>query len=221
MSNTARPYSAEELAVMRTHEPEFMDTSEERWLATVTEKDERIDRLLSENYWDLIEQMREAWGTLNNPGQEIGWCEIEAFISSRMVHKPTTSLRERIEGLKRESNLRLRDARANLAAHDKMKSDRNALAGLLREVVEDLRHCAIVPPEDPRFDRAVEIAAADGTSYGAVMSSASRLWRESLRRKGYPVGGEFTTGPCRAVVESLVRRIEEALKCQGGEGGNA
>jgi len=42
-----------------------------------------------ENYSDLLDQMDEAWG--NAP--EIGRSEINAFLESRIVHKPTTRLR--------------------------------------------------------------------------------------------------------------------------------
>lgn len=46
-------------------------------------------RLKDENYQDLLDQMDEAWGVADLVGRS----EINAFIESRMVHKPTASLR--------------------------------------------------------------------------------------------------------------------------------
>ena len=49
-----------------------------------------LQRLVDENYSDLLDQMDEAWGTIGS----VGICEVNAFIGSRMVHQPTTKLRE-------------------------------------------------------------------------------------------------------------------------------
>ena len=32
--------------------------------------------------------------------------------------------------------------------------------------------------------------------YGRTMQLCEQLWRKSLKRDGWPVGGEHTTGPC-------------------------
>lgn len=59
------------------------------------EQQERIATLEAENYSDLMDQMDEAWGSAHSIGRN----EIEAFILSRSVHRPTTKLRERIAEL--------------------------------------------------------------------------------------------------------------------------
>lgn len=52
-------------------------------------------QLGEENYTDLLDQMDEAWGVTGS----VNLAEIRAFIESRMVHKPTASLREKIATL--------------------------------------------------------------------------------------------------------------------------
>ena len=56
----------------------------------VAELEAEVERLRGENYQDLYEQMREAWG-----GHFDGVCsaEVWAFLESRATHMPTTSLR--------------------------------------------------------------------------------------------------------------------------------
>ena len=59
---------------------------------------EALERVSDENYTDLLDQMDEAWGT----AMEIGRPEINAMIESRIVHRPTTSLRQRLVTLEAE-----------------------------------------------------------------------------------------------------------------------
>ena len=47
----------------------------------------------------------------------------------------------------------------------------------------------------------VEVLGAQ-IGFGNMMSLATEAWRQSLLAKGYPVGGEFVVGPCRAMVVS-------------------
>jgi hypothetical protein len=51
---------------------------------------ERLRRIAGENYMDLLDQMDRSWGNAS----EVSRLEINAFIESRIVHKPTASLRE-------------------------------------------------------------------------------------------------------------------------------
>lgn len=51
--------------------------------------------------------------------------------------------------------------------------------------------------------------------YGALMATASYLWREELKSEGYPVGGEFIAGPCRVTAEANVRELRAALDAAG------
>lgn len=55
----------------------------------------RLQGMADENYSDLLVQMDEAWGaTPESRIMAIGRIEINAFLESRLVHKPTTRLRE-------------------------------------------------------------------------------------------------------------------------------
>jgi len=66
--------------------------------ARCDELSSRYRAVLAENYTDLLDQMDEAWGVSGQPER----VEINAFIESRRVHKPTTRLRERIATLEAE-----------------------------------------------------------------------------------------------------------------------
>ena len=73
-------------------------------LSTPAESLERLrhlERIADENYADLLDQMDEAWGHWPDAGAapEVGRPEINAFLESRIVHKPTTELRERLRKL--------------------------------------------------------------------------------------------------------------------------
>jgi hypothetical protein len=54
-----------------------------------------LEKVADENYSDLLDQMQRAWGDV----REIGRAEIDAFLESRVVHKPTTRLRANYEAL--------------------------------------------------------------------------------------------------------------------------
>lgn len=54
-----------------------------------------LQRIRDENYSDLLDQMQEAWGDSST----IGRSEVNAFLESRIVHKPTTRLREELQSL--------------------------------------------------------------------------------------------------------------------------
>jgi len=47
--------------------------------------------------------------------------------------------------------------------------------------------------------------------YGAMMASASRMWRLYLKEKGI-AGGEFTVGHCHSTVKSAVEAFDELLE---------
>ena len=60
-------------------------------------------------------------------------------------------------------------------------------------------------------------ALGDRIGYGALMSSASRSWREAIRPRALE-GGEFVAGPCHATVVSTLKQLRAAL-AQAQEGG--
>lgn len=68
------------------------------------------------------------------------------------------------------------------------------------------------PPLDPIYYPAVlRMMATNGLSgFGAVMATCQRLWRELLVAEGYPPGGEFVAGPCRATLHNLLVRSRAA-----------
>ena len=89
-----------------------------------------LERIAGENYADLLDQMDEAWGRWPDAGAapEVGRVEINAFLESRIVHKPTTKLRERLRKLEE-----VRDAvieqRNGLRSHE-------AISGRLRDALD-------------------------------------------------------------------------------------
>ena len=60
-------------------------------------------------------------------------------------------------------------------------------------------------------------ALGDRIGYGALMSSASRSWREAIRPRALE-GGEFVAGPCHATVVSTLKQLRAAL-AQAQKGG--
>lgn len=66
---------------------------------------------------------------------------------------------------------------------------------------------AAMPLPDPRCSDEVR-QLCDRHGYGAVMSTASLLWRQTL---GDLEGSEFCAGPCRSTAESAISKIDEVL----------
>lgn len=93
-------------------------------------------------------------------------------------------------------------------------AERDALIAELRELLKDVGDVLEVAARPARLDPdkyflAGVKALGDMGGYGALMSSASALWREKL---GDMAGGEFSAGPCVSVAQGLVSRIAAALK---------
>jgi hypothetical protein len=74
------------------------------------------------------------------------------------------------------------------------------------DVLELASRPARVDP-DRHFSEQVKALGELG-GYGALMATASALWREKL---GDLAGGEFAAGPCVSTAASRVVRIDEAL----------
>lgn len=51
--------------------------------------------------------------------------------------------------------------------------------------------------------------------FGALMSTASAAWREELVASGYPVGGEFVSGPCHSSIIRALSMARAALHLEG------
>lgn len=86
---------------------------------------------------------------------------------------------------------------------------------LLRSVLENAKSVLSLANKlhAPDFEYESEIRAlGERVGYGAMMTSASALWRQSLR--GYAGGGEFVAGPCRGTVTALLREINMALTAE-------
>jgi len=72
----------------------------------LTAEQDRLQQVADENYADLLDQMQERWGN----AQEIGRPEINAFLESRFVHRPTESLRATLSALQRAEAGKCREA---------------------------------------------------------------------------------------------------------------
>lgn len=94
-----------------------------------------------------------------------------------------------------------------LSQHERTSTENKALRAALQSWVESMKHTVNVLPPDPVYDAL--LAGASG--YGALMTSASRLWRERL----VELGGEFVVGPCRSTVERLLKLSRKALANSG------
>lgn len=89
------------------------------------------------------------------------------------------------------------------------------------EALEEALKPGIFGPQDrdgistPEDELVMQIGKQVG--FGALMDAASRMWRIVLTEKGFE-GGEFVTGPCRAVRDGWVAKAEKALAQIRGEG---
>ncbi len=102
-----------------------------------------------------------------------------------------TAAAERIAGLV-EENARLREA--------------------LIDVGEVLASAAKPAKKDPNkhFTDSVKALGEMG-GYGALMVTASALWRETLEAQGL-AGGEFAAGPCVSTADSVAVAVRAALQ---------
>ena len=89
------------------------------------------------------------------------------------------------------------------------------LATRLLALVEDIEPMlieAVRPaPAAQAYDARVEQLGRE-IGFGAMMVSASIGWRKFLLEAGYPAGGEFTLGPCRATAEELLAKLREITR---------
>lgn len=85
-----------------------------------------------------------------------------------------------------------------------------ALVKAAEEAEEVLRLVEHPAFPDPKHHHEVK-ALGQRIGFGALMSTASAGWREVLQEKGYPVGGEFVSGPCHASVVNALAKLRAAL----------
>ncbi|MER9176687.1 hypothetical protein NKH72_24300 [Mesorhizobium sp. M0955] len=90
------------------------------------------------------------------------------------------------------------------------EADREALREVLAECIDTLKMAERPEFVDPVHGDEVRMLG-NRIGYGALMSSASALWRARLLADGDPVGGEFTCGPCRSTVAGTINRAARAL----------
>lgn len=64
-------------------------------------------------------------------------------------------------------------------------------------------------PDPVHHERVKSLGCEIG--FGALMSTAAAAWREVLKEKGWPPGGEFVAGPCLATVQATLQTIRAAL----------
>jgi hypothetical protein len=84
------------------------------------------------------------------------------------------------------------------------------LVDALQECIAALRLATRVPPRDLQNEPAVR-ALGERIGYGALMATASDVWRQRLAEDGAPVGGEFVCGPCRSTAALALAAAEAAL----------
>jgi len=84
----------------------------------------------------------------------------------------------------------------------------------LREVLEECEVVLALSEQpafpDPLYHEGVK-ALGERIGFGALMSTASAGWRETLSEKDYPLGGEFVAGPCYATVIKTLGLVRSAL----------
>ena len=95
------------------------------------------------------------------------------------------------------------------ATKDKARIER--LEAALRDAEETLRLVEHPAFPDPAHHQAVK-ALGLRIGFGALMSTASAAWRETLEAEGYPAGGEYVAGPCFGTVASCLAKIRAALE---------
>ena len=111
-----------------------------------------------------------------------------AEVALTSAHTEAAELKSRVEALEAE-NARLRIELEDVA-----------------EILESASRPACVDP-DRHFSEQVK-ALGDLGGYGALMATASALWRQSL---GDLAGSEFAAGPCVVTAANSVARIRQAL----------
>jgi hypothetical protein len=93
------------------------------------------------------------------------------------------------------------------------------IVDLLTDIREQLAQTAGVPPPDPRLDPIVKQIGGE-LGFGAMMCSASRMWRDVLSKSGTS-GGEFVSGQCRTTVVKTIVKIDAQLSALKASARNA
>ena len=88
------------------------------------------------------------------------------------------------------------------------------LEAALTEAEDTLQLCEHLSLPDPVHRDVVE-SLGERIGYGALMSTASALWRERLIAQGLKGGGEFVSGPCHSTVLGTLKIIRAALQQEG------
>lgn len=78
----------------------------------------------------------------------------------------------------------------------------------LEKLKDALKLCRAGQFQGEAIHTAVRLFGAT-IGFGALMHAASYEWRESLKAKGYPVGGEFAVGNCVTTIEKALAEVEE------------
>jgi hypothetical protein len=81
----------------------------------------------------------------------------------------------------------------------------------LEDLIDVLGPCELPSRPDPDYHERVKALGRE-TGFGALMSTAECAWREVLEERGYPVGGEHASGPCKAVLQSSMKHARAALE---------
>lgn len=91
----------------------------------------------------------------------------------------------------------------------RLEKENKDLKALLYECMGTLGESVAYP--DPRYQPEVE-EMGERIGYGALMHAANWGWQQSLKKSGWPIGGEFTLGHCAGTVKRMKNHILETLK---------
>ena len=144
------------------------------------------------NHYQTVERLAERGG--------LSWCELHAVLNNRAWQK--------MDGNTAIAECRAIEARY-LGAFNPPATDVAALVDAAKDLRDAIAHMAAPARVDPDkyFSEQVK-AFGDAFGYGALMTTASALWRQSL---GDLQGGEFAVGPCVTTAANQLNRLSAAL----------
>lgn len=113
-------------------------------------------------------------------------------------------------GLERTADRILAHIDALTAELAQAEADNARLREALEQALSVLTLMERPSSPDPQYHAQVK-RLGEQIGFGALMTTAEAGWREVLAEKGCPTGGEFCSGPCRAIVDKAILEARTAL----------